>query len=165
MNRHAKEVVAIATTQLGFTFEGYDGNGHVVLSLPDGRRTSIPATPSEYRSTRNQLASLERMSGRKLPRVKAGRSRKADKVSGFSLERAHSESQRWHAAWDDQIERLCQERDRLIAECRESARSGKRDRICLLADAIRRIADIEGELIDTYHQPVERFDPYTLAAS
>lgn len=75
MNGQAREIVVIAKA-LGFRFDGYDGSGHVVLSLPDGRRTSIPATPSEYRGRKNSILTLERMCGRKLPRPNHRRSRK-----------------------------------------------------------------------------------------
>ena len=162
MNRIARETVALAET-LGFTFDGYDGRGHVVLALPDGTRTSIPATPSEYRSQRNQIATLERLSGRKLPRHNHRRSRKASETTDFSLDRARRESTAWHDRWGEQIDALTTERDGLIDRCRTLAREGRRDSLVKLPDLWRRIADIETRLQDDYHQPVEPFDPHSLA--
>lgn len=65
---------------IGWKFVGYDGSSHVVLANTNGARTSIPATPSDYRSLTNCLAMLERLAGRKLPRPKHRKSRKAARV-------------------------------------------------------------------------------------
>lgn len=94
MNSQAREVVAIAES-LGFTFDGYDGSGHVVLSLPDGQRISIPATPSEYRGRKNAIAQLERMSGRKIPRPNHRRGRMKRETEDPQIEasrRRHSDA-------------------------------------------------------------------------
>jgi hypothetical protein len=60
--------------QLGFHFTGYDGRNHVRLHNPDtGHHYSAAYTPSDWRSRRNAIAALERLSGRKLPRKKNGK--------------------------------------------------------------------------------------------
>ena len=101
MNSQSREVVALAE-RLGFTFDGYDGSGHLVLSLPDGTRTSIPATPGEYRGRKNAIATLERLSGRKLPRANHRRSRKT-----FAEDTAEVEAsrRRHETAFQQELER------------------------------------------------------------
>lgn len=39
---------------------GYDGRGHPRLLLPNGRKTSIPSSPSDWRSLRNVRSRLRR---------------------------------------------------------------------------------------------------------
>lgn len=131
MNSQAREIVALAE-QLGFTFDGYDGSGHVILSLPDGQRTSIPATLSEYRGRRNAVAALERLSGRKLPRANHRRSRRsfADKPDP-----AIEASRRRHA---ESFQVKADERDAAKQEEQQ-----RRVRAELTAEAERRRRDIE----------------------
>jgi hypothetical protein len=65
-----------AAAALGFEFVGYNGSNHPVFHNADtGQRYSAAFTPSDYRSTRNAIASMERMSGRKLPRPNNGKYR------------------------------------------------------------------------------------------
>jgi len=60
--------------QLGFVFAGYSGGNHVRLHNPDtGDHYSAAYTPSDWRSRRNAIATLERLSGRKLPRQRNGK--------------------------------------------------------------------------------------------
>jgi len=57
---------------LGFEVVGQDGAGHHRLYHADtDTHTSISATPSDWRGRRNELARLERVAGRKLPRPNA----------------------------------------------------------------------------------------------
>lgn len=131
VNRQAREIVDLAHA-LGFTFEGYDGSGHVVLSLSDGTRTSIPATPSEYRGRKNSIAALERLSGRKLPRAKHRRSRKSFAVTADPEVEA---SRRRHA------ETFAEKADE-----REAARAAEQQRIVAAQQAAadeRRRREIE----------------------
>ena len=61
---------------LGFTFAGYDGNNHVRLrNEATGATYPAPFSPSDWRSCKNNIAALERMSGRKLPRQRTGKYR------------------------------------------------------------------------------------------
>jgi hypothetical protein len=60
---------------LGFTLDGHTGRGHPRLRHRSGGTVTIARTPSDYRSTRNALATLERLSGRKLPRQSNGKHR------------------------------------------------------------------------------------------
>jgi hypothetical protein len=61
---------------LGFTFDGWDGSGHIRLRSEQADvRYSVPATPSDRRGYRNSVAGLERLSGRKLPRPNSGKHR------------------------------------------------------------------------------------------
>jgi hypothetical protein len=60
--------------QLGFVLTGRDGRNHIRLHNPDsGQSYSAAYSPSDWRSTRNAIAALERLSGRKLPRPKNGK--------------------------------------------------------------------------------------------
>lgn len=62
--------------QLGFAFDGFDGNGHIRLRHEQvGARYSMAATPGDVRSYRNALSAMERLSGRRLPRANAGKYR------------------------------------------------------------------------------------------
>lgn len=59
--------------QLGYVFDGFDGRNHVRLrNTTTGERYSAACSPSDFRSQRNALAWLERLSGRKLPRPNSG---------------------------------------------------------------------------------------------
>lgn len=104
MNSDVRALVKDAE-MIGWKFDGYDGSGHVVLSNVNGQRTSIPSTPSEYRSLTNSRSLLERLAGRKFPRAgKRRASRKGEEVSGFSVVRAMCEGRSRRAAEDRQRE-------------------------------------------------------------
>lgn len=61
---------------LGFEFVGYQGNGHPRFYNADkGVYFTTALTPSDWRGEKNSVADMERLSGRKLPRQKAGRAR------------------------------------------------------------------------------------------
>jgi hypothetical protein len=62
--------------QLGFAFAGYTGSNHLRLYSADtGHRYVAAFTPSDWRSNRNAIAAMERLSGRKLPRQRSGKPR------------------------------------------------------------------------------------------
>lgn len=62
--------------KLGFTFDGYDGRGHIrLINHATGVHYPMAATPSDWRSRRNAISDLERLSGRKLARPNAGKHR------------------------------------------------------------------------------------------
>jgi hypothetical protein len=59
---------------LGFEFVGYNGSNHLVFhNATTGQRCSTAFSPSDYRSRRNSIAQMERLSGRKLPRPNNGK--------------------------------------------------------------------------------------------
>ncbi|HTX96837.1 MAG TPA: hypothetical protein VME67_19470 [Mycobacterium sp.] len=59
--------------QLGFVFDGYSGRNHIrLINLETGQQASAALTPSN-RGLRNDLAKLERLSGRQLPHRQAGK--------------------------------------------------------------------------------------------
>lgn len=158
MNRIIREIVELAE-QLGFTYEGTTGSGHVRLVHQNGAAVTLPSTPSEYRGRANSVAYLERVSGRKLPRAKHRRSHKACKPSGFSVDVAVAEQSRWRGTTGATVEALEERRERLIAHCHELAR--KRQTIHAIPSVLDKIAAIEAEL-RTLHRPVDPFDPFTL---
>lgn len=117
---------------IGWKPEGYDGNGHIVMAHEDGHRTSIPATPSEWRSTTNALAMLERIGGQKLPRPNHRKSRKSMRTETPAEVEA---SRRRHAqTWDEK----CAERDR-----ERAAEQARRAEIEAIKAAERRRREIE----------------------
>lgn len=149
MNTVTRELLEIADS-LGFTFEGYDGGGHIVLTLPDGRRTSIAATPSEYRGRKNAIATLERLSGRTMPRANHRRSRKAFRPSGFSVEGSKSDPA--IGARIAQLNATHQaQRDEWAALCANPSHANA----CRARALLSEIADTEDKLAQL-HQPVER---------
>ena len=75
MNGNTREFLD-AAGKLGWSYAGIDGRGHIRLHhQASGQSYSASLTPSEYRSRRNTLADLERLSGRKLPRPNAAHHR------------------------------------------------------------------------------------------
>ncbi len=58
--------------RLGFRLDGHTGDGHPRLRNGKGDSVVIARTPSDFRSARNALATMERLSGRKLPRPHSG---------------------------------------------------------------------------------------------
>lgn len=104
--------------QLGFDFLEFDGNGHPKLKHRDtGDTVTVAYTPSDWRSHKNSIALLERISGRKLPRPKAGHYRHT-RVQSVKLKRTRAEAK---AA--DTVDRLLtetqalqQQWDRLVTE-------------------------------------------------
>jgi hypothetical protein len=61
--------------QLGFMFTGLTGRGHLRLHNPDiGVHYYAAYSPSDWRSHRNAIAAMQRLSGRKLaPNGQKGR--------------------------------------------------------------------------------------------
>lgn len=62
--------------KLGFVQDGFDGRGHPILvNDACGIRTSVAFSPSDWRSEKNALARLERLTGQKLQRENTGKYR------------------------------------------------------------------------------------------
>lgn len=116
MNADMRHLVTRAAT-LGFSFDGYDGQGHPRLRHYNGVVYSIPGSPSDSRSVRNTLAALERLSGRKLPRANAAHYRH-QRQTQMDIQRSDVEQQQ-----AQKVENLVAEADML------------RDRFHQLADA------------------------------
>lgn len=159
MHSDARELIELAK-QLGFVFSHVDGHGHVRLVHENGKAASIASTPSDHRSRRNELARLERIAGRKLPRQKRRKSHKRIESTGFSVDVAARECNGWHAEHDDEIAELFEQRDDDIAAARQYARS--RGQLRLIPPLLTRIAQLE-ERLRAMGQPVETFDPFSLA--
>lgn len=108
MHKEVRELIDKAN-MLGFKVEGKDGNEHYTLVCDNGEQVRVASTPSEWRTTANCIAEMERKSGRKLPRQNAAKYRhKRTRANDFNL----SKTERMG------IER----RDKLIAEA-ESLRA------------------------------------------
>lgn len=122
----ARRLLEIAD-QLGFTYLGKDGQGHHSLVHENGTRYAIAATPSDYRGVKNTIADLERISGQKIDRPNARRSRKGDQSSGFSMAKAKREAeQRAQAARE--AARIKAAADRAARERAEAAAAAERRR-------------------------------------
>lgn len=119
---------------IGWSCDGrLDGRGHYTFTHEDGHRYPVPCSPSEYRSMKNALADLERISGRRVPR--AGKRRKSHKAahgSGFDIAAAKRETASWR--------REQQRQARADAESRVEAKA-LRAQIDELSEAIGRCAD------------------------
>lgn len=103
MSGYLREFLADAK-KLGFVPDGTNGNGHVRLVNHDtGARYNAPSTPSDWRSVRNAIATLERISGRKLPRQHAGKHHH-HRVTPLDVHRTATET------------RVCAEVDDLLAQ-------------------------------------------------
>ena len=84
MSSDLRDFLADART-LGFIPIGRDGGGHIRLyNAGTGQRYSAVSTPGDHRSRRNDLADLERLSGRRLPHQKSGKYRhRRERVVSF----------------------------------------------------------------------------------
>lgn len=84
MHARVRELIAYAT-QCGFTRDGVDGNGHILLIHPNGARCRIASTPGDYRGDDNARAEMRRLSGVTPPRPNAGRFRHAGRRQGYKM--------------------------------------------------------------------------------
>lgn len=119
---------------------------------------------NDWNGARNFAAEAGRACGCKFIESRGRKkSRKKIETSGFSLDAATREQRTFHAARGEDIERHTAERDRLVEEMRDAARSGKRERICGIRDSLRRVREIEADLSEKFHQHIEPFDVNELA--
>lgn len=123
----AREFIATAA-QLGWSFVGMDGRGHLRLHhLATNQFYAAAATPSDGRSRRNTIADLERLSGRKLPRANSGHYHHQP-VQALVVEQSAAER------------RASEETEALVAE----AQSLRRDFNDLTSDSFRNDPQISG---------------------
>lgn len=148
----------------GWVFDGWTGTTHAAIRWPKtGARLTFGSTPS-VASWKTLATDIEKASGVKVWRKgNRKRSRKADALTGFSIDAARRESRTFHSAWGSSIQSLTEERDELVAAIYEAAADGRRDHLRGIAPRLARVAEIERVLADDFHQPVERFDPHDLA--
>lgn len=92
MNRDVRELVQKAE-QLGFRYAGVAPGGHIALVHENGQTYYTAASPSDYRGQKNAIAELERIAGRKLPRVNHRRSRKSTDTVDQQVEAARRRAQ------------------------------------------------------------------------
>jgi hypothetical protein len=83
-----------AARQLGFIYEGQTNGNHVRLrNKRTGQIYTTALTPSDWRSRRNCLADLERISGRKLPRPNAAHYKKQRRRPVLDTQKTRTEQQ------------------------------------------------------------------------
>jgi len=159
VHKQVRELIEKAAL-IGWTCDGkQDGAGHFVLAHESGTTFPVPATPSDWRGEKNAIANLERLSGRKLPRVSHRKSHKAVERTGFDPSRARRETESWHDQHDGQIEKAHQVLD--AARVRLSALKAEPCRNTIQnegASLIRQIVRAEQILAD-FNQPFIPFDP------
>ena len=69
--------------KLGFIYHGKTDGNHLLFLNHDGQRVITSSTPSDWRSHKNALARMERMSGQKLDRAKTGKTIHKEHKSKF----------------------------------------------------------------------------------
>lgn len=155
-----RKVVREALRQ-GWCWEGFTGTTHCVMRWPaTGDVVRFGTTPS-VASFKSLAKDIERVSGITVYRKgNRKRSRKAPQRSGYNPLAVAQEQAAWHADHDEQVAALVARRDRLIAECQQFARN--RARLRDIPAHLSAIADVEASL-RRMAQPVEPFDPFTLA--
>lgn len=80
MSDYRKRLTAAAEA-LGFTLEG---TGRHLRFVHDNGAVTAPRTPSDHRAVRNVIATMERVSGRKIPRPGAARYRNQRRKPGLT---------------------------------------------------------------------------------
>lgn len=100
----------------GWTHE-YRSGGHSLLTHPSGRTALLPSSTSDRNSPRNIARLLNEICGCDFwPRAGVGRkSRKAVKMSGFSIDAAVAANAAFHEENPDH-QRLTAEHDQIMAE-------------------------------------------------
>lgn len=157
MNSELRQFLSRAK-RLGFEWVGTDGQGHPRLhNAAIGVSYSVPGTPSDYRSLRNSLADLERLSGRKLPRANAAhyRGRRVAPVdftkSSFEVEQA------------EKVEALVAETDSLREQFHELAEAEVKDYYIVgqARGIMGRYDHLRRVLADLHHTipPIEKVSP------
>lgn len=122
MNADTREFIGSAE-RLGWTYVGLDGRGHPRFHNDiTGESYSAPSTPSDWRSMRNCLADLERLSGRKLPRPNAGHFRQRAVEYPLEFRKSITERQRGEV-----LEDLVTEADSLYGRFHELAGAEVKD--------------------------------------
>lgn len=58
---------------IGFAYIGRDGQNHPRFQHTNGEQYSVALTPSDYRSRRNALATMERIAGQRVARQRSGK--------------------------------------------------------------------------------------------
>lgn len=157
MHKSVRELVAKAET-IGWSCDGVlDGHGHYTLVHENGARFPIAATPSDVRSDKNAIASLERIAGRKTKRIVRNRSHKKVERTDFDPAKASRANARWADRWGGDIEALHVKRDEQIAKMRELADNPTR---CSAVEAKKALAEISAleDQLTRFGQPFHPFD-------
>jgi hypothetical protein len=140
---------------LGFDPIGYDGNGHIHLENPDtGRRYSATSTPSDHRSRKNDLADLERIVGRKLPRQRSGHYQH-HKVPVSNFQKSFTE-----LAASAEVDELLAEAEGLKTRFAELART--RGAVAEARELVQRYEDIRDLLGTHYYRVIGSIDAVEL---
>lgn len=138
MRPEVKEIIDWAVAH-GWTYEGKPG-GHHKIRWTDGTLYSLPSTPSEYRSLKNAKAELERITGAKFPRQKAGKLRHLGRRRPrFDMAAALEERDERRAA-EESASALHEEHAQLsaqIAEMRASATPDMQRALGLISRCLR----------------------------
>lgn len=150
-----------AALQQGWEWLGFTGTTHAAIRWPQtGEKVTFGTTPG-VASWKTTATEIEKISGVKVwHKGNRKRSRRAMSGSGFDLYSVRRENHRWNSQWGDRVDQLQRDREDYIAEFHQivTQRIQTRTDINRAAELLRRIAGVEADL-ESFHQPVDRFDP------
>lgn len=132
---------------------GTNSAGHLVYELPSGVRVQVSWSPGDVNAARNLARNFEAACGCESFWDRAGtgkRSRKADRVSGFSIDAAKRESRAWHA-YNPDADDIRAEHDALVDELAQLNPRRDRGRCAGIA---ARIIELRGRM-DALRIPYE----------
>ncbi len=145
MSSYLREFIEDAE-RLGFTFAGIDGNNHVRLRNEEtGDVCPIARTPSDWRSGKNSIAALERLSGRKLPRQKTGKYRHRRQTQLVTV-LSPAEQQT-----SDLVAALLEEADSVRSRIRELAAEPSRGAAAQARRALTQYSQLRRQLEQLHH--------------
>jgi len=152
--------VVRAALHNGWQWGGFTGTTHAKLIWPKTHElVTFGLTPS-VASWKSVATDIKRVSGVEVwHKGNRKRSRKADQLTGFSLDAARRECKSWHGDHDEDVDALRAQHDELIERCRELA--ARRHQLREIPPLLKRIACIEKRL-RALSQPIDEFDPFTL---
>jgi hypothetical protein len=158
----AKALIA-KVEPLGFTWNGKrDRRHHLVLEHPNGSEWSISQKPSDHRAYYNAIAKMEELSGKKLPRPKAGRIKNQARTRGFS----DTYTPPSQVQWGQRIQALHREYRSLVVEFNVIASPGDTSKgdINRALTIIRRIAELD-TFFEELNQPVPEVSHHLVVPS
>lgn len=146
----------------GWEFAGMTGTTHGRIVWPaTGDTVTFGTTPglASWKSTATQIMQTSAVEVWRKGNRK--RSRKADDVSGFSIDRARRDQDAFHNTVDLHPDDALKRRDDLVDECQRIAADPHRTDVSRLPQLWQQISALEDKL-KTFGRDVDRFNPETL---
>lgn len=147
----------------GWEWGGFTGTTHArIVWPPTGEHKAFGLTPS-VASWKTLATDVQRISGVEVWRKgNRKRSRKADQLSGFSLDHARRENGSWGGSWDERVDQLKARREGAVRELQRLVRAGDRTSALKAREVLEVVRTVEAEL-EAFHQPVTPFSLADLA--